>query len=149
MSMMDMKEWLVALGSHTSEADCQTDCEGHNEHSLYPCLSFLNWTTLTHTHTLTMFTSLPHGLQYPLSRFEDVKEKYWLSLRWNVIVVSLPGRPGEKTGKMMGEEVVEEEVEGSVSGCNMSKNVRRWFRMNLFKPSHMRQIEISGSKRNH
>lgn len=25
--MVDMKEWLIALGSHTSDADCQTGCK--------------------------------------------------------------------------------------------------------------------------
>lgn len=69
--MMDMKEWLIALGSHTSDADCQTGCKGYSEHSLRPRLLFLNWSTYTQTHSISTSRSL--RLQYPLFCFEDVR----------------------------------------------------------------------------
>lgn len=70
--MMDMKELLIALGSHTSDADCQTGCECYSEHSLRPRLLFLNLSAYTQTHCISTSHSL--RLQYPLSCFEDVRK---------------------------------------------------------------------------
>lgn len=67
-----MKELLIALGSHTSDADCQTGCDGYNEHSLRPCLLFLKRPACTQTRCISSSRSL--RLQYPLFCFEDVGE---------------------------------------------------------------------------
>lgn len=70
--MMDMKELLIALGSHTSDADCQTGCKCYSEHSLRPRLLFLNLSAYTQTHCISTSHSL--RLQYPLFCFEDVRK---------------------------------------------------------------------------
>lgn len=84
-----MKELLIALGSHSSDTDCQTGCEGYSEHSLRPCLLFLKQSPYTQTHCISTSRSL--RLQYPLFCFEDVGKNIDC-LWWNVIVVSLSGR---------------------------------------------------------
>lgn len=61
--MMDMKEWLIALGGHTSGADCQTGCRGYSEHSLRPRLLFLNKVCL---HTDRLYLHQPPA-QAPIS----------------------------------------------------------------------------------
>lgn len=72
-----MKEWLIALGSHTLETDSPT--EGHTEHSLYPHLCVCVCVCAVQKQlslSLTISAGLLPWLQYPLSSFEDVEEKY-------------------------------------------------------------------------
>lgn len=52
----DMKELLIALGSHTSDADCQTGCEGYSEHSLVHVCCFSN-VLRTHRPTVSPATA--------------------------------------------------------------------------------------------
>lgn len=67
--------------------------------SVCMCVVHLRNSSLSFSLSLTISTGLSPWLQYPLSGFEDVEEKYWLSLLWNVIVVSLSRHPGETMGK--------------------------------------------------
>lgn len=98
MKMMDMKEWLIALGSHISDNDFQTDCKGHTEPSLYPCLLFLNWTTHTHRHK-SISISLFLRFQYPLFTLKTLRKNIDCVSGEMLLWFSLSGWPGEKLGQ--------------------------------------------------
>lgn len=68
VSMMDMKEGLIAVGCHTSDGDCQTNCDSHSEHTLCCLCTQLDYTHTHRLHTLTLSDYLhPSLARAPIS----------------------------------------------------------------------------------
>lgn len=116
--------------------------QGYSEHSLHPRLLFLSWPAYTRTHSISTRRSL--RLQYPLFRFEDVRNNIDRVSGEMLLWFHFPDELGKRRGKWQDGRRCRKE-EGAVNGWHMATNARSWLKMRLVKSTRTRQTEISGS----
>lgn len=117
----------------------QTQEAAGNPPSVHVCC----FSTGLRTHRRSISTSRSLRLQYPLFRFEDVRNNIDCVSGEMLLRFHFPDELGKRRVKRQDGRRWRKE-EGAANGWHMWKKTRRWFERGSVKSARTRQMEISG-----